>query len=73
MFDFDHVNQFVQLFDNLIHHGSSPLTTMVMREQSGISQTPTARLSMLKLRRLNNPETLANSPGRLWTSTDKVC
>src|SRR6185295_4758747 len=50
----------------------STLTTMVIRDMSGCSVGPTASDSMLKPRRLNNPETRASTPGSFSTSTDSV-
>src|ERR1700730_12702837 len=52
---------------------SSQLTTIVMREISSCSVGPTARESMLKLRRANSPAILTRTPGLFSTSTDKVC
>src|SRR5690606_21883036 len=54
--------------------GWSPTdTTMVIREMSGCSVGPTARDSMLKLRRENSPETRARTPGTSSTRTLSVC
>ncbi len=52
---------------------SSALTTMVMREISGCSVSPTASESMLKPRRENRPATRARTPGLFSTSTESVC
>src|SRR5918912_43190 len=51
----------------------SALTTIVMRETSGFSVSPTASESMLKPRREKRPETRASTPGLFSTSTDSVC
>src|SRR5919202_6376555 len=51
----------------------SALTTIVMRETSGFSVSPTASESMLKLRRENRPETRASTPGLFSTRTESVC
>src|SRR6185436_18665837 len=52
---------------------SSAFTTIVMREISGCSVSPTARESMLNPRRENSPATRARTPGLFSTRTDKVC
>src|SRR6266568_6646347 len=52
---------------------SSQLTTIVMREISSCSVGPTARESMLKLRRANSPAIRTRTPGLFSTSTDSVC
>src|SRR3712207_4608790 len=49
------------------------LTRIVIRDTSGCSVGPTARLSMLKPRRLNSPAILARTPGLFSTRTDRVC
>src|SRR3546814_20402725 len=46
---------------------------MVIRETSGLAVGPTARLSMLKPRRLKRPAMRARTPGLFSTRTDKVC
>ncbi len=51
---------------------SSALTTMVIRDTSGCSVSPTASESMLKPRRANRPATRARMPGLFSTSTDSV-
>src|SRR5439155_1760269 len=48
-------------------------TRSVMRETSGRSVGPTARLSMLKPRRANIVEIRASAPGLSSTSTEIVC
>src|SRR5271165_6593041 len=52
---------------------SSQLTAIVIREISSCSVGPTARESMLKLRRANSPAILTRTPGLFSTSTDRVC
>src|SRR5690348_4878431 len=52
---------------------ASALTTMVIRETSGFSVSPTASESMLKPRRENSPDTRARTPGLFSTSTESVC
>jgi len=47
-------------------------TTMVMRDSASSSVGATARLKMLKPRRANSEATLARTPGRFCTSTDKM-
>src|SRR3954454_22897216 len=44
-----------------------------MREISGSSVGPTARVSMLKPRRLNRPAILASTPGRFSTRIERTC
>src|SRR5262245_46634363 len=51
---------------------SSPWTTKVMRERLASSVSPTARLSMLKPRDANMPETWASTPGWFCTRADKT-
>ncbi len=52
---------------------SSPSTTIVIRDISGFSVMPTARLSILYPRLLKSPETRASTPGLFSTSTASVC
>src|SRR3954471_12269581 len=52
---------------------SSTLTTIVMREMSACSVTPTASESMLKPRRENRAAIRARMPGLFSTRTESVC
>src|SRR5919198_2465621 len=52
---------------------SSTFTTMVIREMSGCSVTPTASESMLKPRRENSAAIRARMPGVFSTRTESVC
>src|SRR5439155_27283885 len=52
---------------------SSTLTTMVIREISGCSVSPTDSESMLNPRRANRLATRARMPGVFSTSTERVC
>src|SRR5579872_6170841 len=44
-----------------------------MRESSGFSVAPTARLSILKARDASMPEMCASTPGWFMTKADKTC
>ena len=48
------------------------LTTTVIRESWASSVSPTARLSMLKPRDANIPDTCAKTPGWFRTSADRT-
>src|SRR5690606_29766116 len=52
---------------------SATFTTIVIREISLCSVSPTANESMLNPRRENSPATRASTPGLFSTSTDNVC
>jgi len=48
------------------------LTTTVIRDRSGFSVSPTARLSILNPREENIPETCARTPALFWTSAEST-
>ena len=50
----------------------STSTTIVMRLKPSSSAGATASEKMLKPRRANSPATRASTPGRFWTSTDRM-
>src|SRR5215211_106416 len=52
---------------------TAPSSVSVMRETSGSSVGPTARVSMLKPRRLNSPATRARTPGLFSTVSERMC
>ena len=52
---------------------SSPWTTTVIRESWASSVSPTARLSMLKPRDENIPDTCASTPGWFCTRAESMC
>ena len=61
------------LADLLEHAGRRPSTTTVIRDRCGFSVSPTARLSMLKPREANMPETWASTPGWFCTRAESTC
>ena len=65
--------KFPFIIDGMELAATSTLTTIVMREISGISVGPTASESMLNPRRMNRLETRASAPGVFSTRTDKQC
>ena len=58
-----HVDNFAQLFDDLFSTRSSPSTTKVILLMPGVSLWLTWRLSILKLRLRNMPDTRFSTPG----------
>src|SRR5919204_699702 len=52
---------------------TAPSSVKVIREMLGSSVGPTARVSMLKPRRLNRPAILASTPGLFSTRSERTC
>ena len=71
--DLEHVDQALELRENLAQVPVVPRMAMVMRERPGSWVAPTVSDSMLKLRARSSPETRLSVPGRSTTRALTTC